>query len=184
MPDFFWCPDPNCKSGQIHDAAITSPIVSCIGCRQRFCFHHRVPWERHETLSCDEYDAYLADPVHFRSRYELAVEEALNEFATIQLVRRAQEEEDLAFAQTLVAAEEREEAERQAEIQRQARMEEERQERARREEESRRAEAERSRRAKEILRHRREEQANMQTIKKTTKDCPQCKWPIEKISGW
>ena len=78
MPNFFRCPRRRCQAGQLHEdsasLAAALPIVTCIGCHRRFCFRHRERW--HANMSCDEYDAYLADPENFRSAFDRANEEA------------------------------------------------------------------------------------------------------------
>ena len=133
-----------------------------------------MPW--HENLSCEEYDALLADPENFRSRFEMDNDEA----ATADDARRAQEDADRAYAQSLMAEEQRV-------------VDEERRERARREEEAREARrreerAEQQRKLKEqrkraaIQLH--QEEQSQKTVARTTKPCPGCGWAIEKNKGW
>ncbi len=156
----------------MHASGADQPIVTCRLCSARSCFHHKVAW--HENLSCDEYDALCADPANFRSRFDLANEEADEAAAA----RRAQEDADRVFAQGLVA-EERRGAERE-------KREREARERERVEREERvlaRALAEKEMR--EIaMRKKREEDASSKTVGTTTKPCPGCKAPIEKNDGW
>ncbi|CAJ0755417.1 20858_t:CDS:2 [Entrophospora sp. SA101] len=54
MPDFRWCKNPSCGSGQIHANREYAPIVTCQICKARSCYVHDIPW--HENMSCDEYD--------------------------------------------------------------------------------------------------------------------------------
>ncbi|KAI5467019.1 hypothetical protein BGZ63DRAFT_341655, partial [Mariannaea sp. PMI_226] len=155
--NFTWCTS-GCGSGQIHDSGVDQPIVTCLHCRHRFCFHHSVPW--HENLTCDEYDQLLADPENFRSRLELE-NEAWSDS------QRAQLEADRAMAQNLLADE-------QAELHR-------RDERARQEREQARKAAELVR--KIAARRKREEQMSQEVVNQTTKPCPGCGWAIEKNDG-
>ena len=178
-----WCPNPDgCNSGQIHEARDAEPIVRCVRCGYKFCFRHQVGW--HEQLSCDEYDAFLEDPENFRSRLEIENEEAEQQQAAERSARRRQEEADRAYAQSLLDADQQEEARRQA---RRERAERERREEAERQ----KAEAERAARHLKAEQMRRvaaqrktEGSLSQKTIRKTTKKCPGCSWPIEKNSGW
>ncbi|KAI1651504.1 uncharacterized protein F4817DRAFT_324761 [Daldinia loculata] len=52
IPEFMWCLNPGCESGQIHPAGCSK--AKCHGCRGYVCIHHNVPWHKGET--CDEYD--------------------------------------------------------------------------------------------------------------------------------
>jgi hypothetical protein len=182
LPDFFRCPDAKCNSGQLHESGEQSPIVTCFGCRNKFCFNHKVTW--HQTLSCQEYDQFLANPRGFKSRIDLANEEAALEHQRQAQQRAAQEEQDRIFVQSLLDAEEREEARRQAELQRQQRELDDRRERERLERERKQAEEVRRRMEGEAEKKRQEESANLQTIGRTTRNCPNCAWPIEKNGGW
>ncbi|KPM44312.1 hypothetical protein AK830_g2230 [Neonectria ditissima] len=155
--NFAWCTS-GCGSGQIHESGDEQPIVTCLHCSHRSCFHHKVPW--HENLSCDEYDQLLADPENFRSRLELE-NEAWSES------QRAQLEADRAMAQNMMADE-------QAEMQR-------REERARQERDQARKAAELVRQI--AARRKREEKQSEATVNSTTKPCPGCGWAIEKNDG-
>jgi hypothetical protein len=180
-PDFIWCP-ANCGSGQIHYAADNSPIVRCAQCGHKFCFHHQVAW--HEQLTCDEYDEFLADPVNFRSRIE--IENAILEDHRLaeRLQRQEQEEVDRRFAQTLLEADQVAEAERQAEMERLERDRLEAAETARLES-RRRADREYLERiGLDAARKKDDEEKSENLVKKTTKPCPGCRWPIEKNAGW
>ncbi|KAJ4316851.1 hypothetical protein N0V84_007643 [Fusarium piperis] len=155
--NFIWCTS-GCGSGQIHDSGSEQPIVTCLHCGHRSCFHHNVAW--HQTLSCDEYDQLLADPENFRSNLEIENEKWSE-------AQQAQLEADRAMAQGLLAEEQ---AER------------------RRQEERERREREQARKAAKLARQiaarrKREEEQSRATVSQTTKPCPGCGWAIEKNSG-
>ncbi|KAI0475391.1 hypothetical protein GGR56DRAFT_675526 [Xylariaceae sp. FL0804] len=120
------------------------------------------PW--HHEYTCDEYDAYRADPHHFRSEAQI----------------RAAAEYTRALAE--------EEQRRQMETRRQLlelRREQERiaaRERAEREE-ARRLEEQRARHAR-VAQLKAEEDASAITMARTTQVCPGCRAPIEKRGGW
>jgi IBR domain, a half RING-finger domain len=182
IPNFFRCPNPRCTSGQIHDSGESSPIVTCVGCRNRSCFRHRVAW--HENLTCADYDRFLLDPDNFRSQLDIDNERIERELAEEAKRRREQEESDMRYVQSLLDTEEREAARARAVQERQARERREREERAILEARRRQADEQRRRMREEAERKRREEQANLNTIARTTKNCPSCGWAIEKNSGW
>ncbi|KAI5925437.1 hypothetical protein F4810DRAFT_79656 [Camillea tinctor] len=52
IPEFQWCLNPRCDSGQILAKKCTK--AKCHDCRYTWCAHHNVPWHRGET--CKEYD--------------------------------------------------------------------------------------------------------------------------------
>ncbi|KAJ4255589.1 hypothetical protein NW762_009586 [Fusarium torreyae] len=156
--NFIWCTS-GCGSGQIHESGPAQPIVTCLHCNHRSCFHHNVAW--HETLSCEEYDQLLADPDNFRSRLELENERWSE-------AREAQLEADRAIAQGLLA-------EDLAELRR--REERERQERERAQKAAKLARQVAARRKKE-------EDRSKATVDRTTKPCAGCGWAIEKNRGW
>ncbi|KAI4867409.1 hypothetical protein F4820DRAFT_201713 [Hypoxylon rubiginosum] len=52
IPDFMWCLNPKCSSGQIHPAGCSR--AKCHGCKHSLCVRHHVPWHSGET--CDEYE--------------------------------------------------------------------------------------------------------------------------------
>jgi hypothetical protein len=156
--NFFWCTS-GCGSGQIHDTGRKYPIVICLHCNHRSCFHHNVTW--HQGLACEEYDQLLADPDNFRSKLEID-----NEAWAVS--QREQLEADRAMAQGL--------------------LEEERRNREMRERRDR-EERERTQKAVELARQiaarrKAEEDLSRETVGKTTKPCPGCGWAIEKNEGW
>jgi len=57
MPDFRWCKNTQCGSGQIHEGGFDRPIMKCQGCNQLSCFRHDLPW--HYDRTCEEVDALL-----------------------------------------------------------------------------------------------------------------------------
>ncbi|RGP62001.1 ring finger domain-containing [Fusarium longipes] len=155
--NFVWCTS-GCGSGQIHESGSAQPIVTCLHCSHRSCFHHNVAW--HETLSCEEYDQLLADPVNFRSNLELENEKWSE-------AQQAQLEADRAMAQDLLA-------EDQAEMRR-------REERARQEREQAQKAAQLARQI--AVRRKKEEAQSNATVSRTTKPCAGCGWAIEKNKG-
>lgn len=171
--NFVWC-TAGCGYGQVHDGGVEEPIVLCLLCDKRSCFRHQVAW--HENLTCDEYDQMLADPANFRSRFEME-NEAAEEAA---VVRRNQEDADRAFAQSLMAEEQRAEARAREERARVARAAQEAKEAAERAE--RKAKADKAR--KDAHRRKREEEKSQRTVAMTSKPCPGCGWAIEKNEGW
>jgi ribosomal protein L37AE/L43A len=72
MPNFFYCLNPSCDSGHIHDEATDTPIFRCEKCGFKSCVVHNRGW--HEGVTCREYD-----------RQSLT---ALNERASIAEVNR------------------------------------------------------------------------------------------------
>ncbi len=179
--DWFSC--PGCQSGQIHDAVDGAPIVTCGNCTRKYCFRHRTTW--HETMSCDEYDRFLEDPVGFRSTFELENEQVEREAEAKKRRRRRKEDADFRFAQSLLKDEEaRVKAEAQAKKDRAAREEAERLKAERRAARKKAEAAARAKAAKAVARRAKEEAASKATVKRTTKDCPSCSSPIEKNDGW
>jgi hypothetical protein len=156
--------------------------VKCFGCRKRFCFKHKDIW--HETRTCDEQDRFLADPVNFRSQFDLQNEKVELEKVEEARIRQMLEDEDRSYAQELLDEEEREEARAQAEREKQERKRREEEARAEKERKKRKEREKREKEAAEANKRRQEERANLDTIAKTTKPCPSCTWPIEKNEGW
>lgn len=58
LPDFRWCKNSTCGSGQEHSSGHAAPVLRCHACNKRSCFTHDVPW--HEGLTCGDYDDMLA----------------------------------------------------------------------------------------------------------------------------
>ncbi|OTA91078.1 hypothetical protein M434DRAFT_355391 [Hypoxylon sp. CO27-5] len=52
IPDFMWCLNPRCNSGQIHPAGCAR--AKCYACKRYLCVRHNVPWHKGET--CEEYE--------------------------------------------------------------------------------------------------------------------------------
>ncbi|KAL2060168.1 hypothetical protein VTL71DRAFT_9563 [Oculimacula yallundae] len=69
--NFVWC--RQCEFGQSHEGGAGQPIVRCMQCGSRSCFHHSVPW--HDRLTCEEYDEMLRDPDGFEGAVDKANEE-------------------------------------------------------------------------------------------------------------
>jgi hypothetical protein len=116
----------------------------------------------------------LADPDNFRSAIDRD-DDAAAEAA------RLQQEEDERLAREFDLKNKRDEEERQR------RRHEEELRRVRAEQEAevekRRREVERLKRVEEMKRRQKEDSASLATVKKTTKPCPGCRWPIEKNDG-
>ncbi|KAM0409011.1 hypothetical protein ACHAPD_011173 [Fusarium lateritium] len=158
--NFVWCTS-GCGSGQIHESGSAQPIVTCLHCNHRSCFHHNVAW--HETLSCDEYDKLLADPENFRSHLELENEK----WSEAQQAQLAQLDADRSMAQNLLS-------EDRAEMRR-------REDRARQEREQAQKAAKLARQI--ATRRKKEEAQSNATLSRTTKPCAGCGWAIEKNKG-
>ncbi|KAI1453463.1 hypothetical protein F4805DRAFT_366308 [Annulohypoxylon moriforme] len=52
IPDFIWCLNPRCDSGQIYQPGCEK--AKCHECRHSLCVRHHVPWHKNET--CEEYE--------------------------------------------------------------------------------------------------------------------------------
>ncbi|GBB83223.1 hypothetical protein RclHR1_00100027 [Rhizophagus clarus] len=59
MPEFRWCKNPKCNSGQIHLEGANAPIMTCRDCGQKSCFTHDIPW--HEDSTCSDYEIRLGN---------------------------------------------------------------------------------------------------------------------------
>lgn len=201
-----WC--RGCDFGQLHESGSSQPIVRCLQCGLRSCFVHSVEW--HARLTCEEYDEMLKDPDEFKSAIDKE-EEVNNKARRLQLKedeRLAQEldakdklaeqhrqqqrhNEQLKRAKAEQVAESdrrRQEQETKAaeqKTQRERLEEEKRQAKARQDAEAKRKrqEQERLKAIKEIKRRQREDQLSMDKVQSTTKQCPGCRWPIEKNDG-
>ncbi|CAE6464003.1 unnamed protein product [Rhizoctonia solani] len=58
LPNFVWCKNPQCSSGQFHDNDPTScPNVKCNTCGHESCFVHDTPW--HQGFTCSQYDSKM-----------------------------------------------------------------------------------------------------------------------------
>lgn len=163
--NFVWC--QNCDFGQLHASGDTQPIIRCLNCNFRSCFRHSVPW--HHRLTCEEYDDMLEDPDNFQSAVDRDDE-------TMEVSRRKQHDEDEAFARGLEEEQDR---------QKQIHVEQLRKARAEQE-----AAADKLRMKLELQQERdalkkrvADEKASLAKVKLTTKNCPGCKWPIEKNEG-
>ncbi|CAB4441718.1 unnamed protein product [Rhizophagus irregularis] len=52
-PNFRWCKNSKCGSGQIHSSGHNEPIMRCESCGQKSCYTHDVLW--HTDLTCTQY---------------------------------------------------------------------------------------------------------------------------------
>ncbi|KAF4631885.1 hypothetical protein G7Y89_g6245 [Cudoniella acicularis] len=184
--DFVSC--QKCDSGHFHESGASQPIVECPNCRFRSCFTHNIPW--HKGMTCEEYDRMLEDPDGFqteRDRENEALEAERRNLEVFQEARRQQEEEDRRVARELSQQDQLAEQDRQKQRhEEQIRYEErKRRERAQqqRDAERRKQAQEQAQQREEIKRRQREEKASRDIVQRTTKQCPGCRWPIEKNDG-
>jgi len=68
-PDFRWCKNPYCRSGQVHTGGDALTIMICQACGSKSCFTHDVLW--HAGRTCAQYDGDLP-----RKDNEIVKEEA------------------------------------------------------------------------------------------------------------
>ncbi|RIA99022.1 hypothetical protein C1645_800887 [Glomus cerebriforme] len=54
IPEFRWCKNSECNSGQIHFEGDDAPIMTCHACKQKSCYTHDIPW--HQDSTCSEYE--------------------------------------------------------------------------------------------------------------------------------
>lgn len=59
IPNFYWCLENGCGSGQIHEPCKGNPacpdtLLVCHACNGRQCTRHTVKW--HEGMTCEEYE--------------------------------------------------------------------------------------------------------------------------------
>lgn len=187
IPNFIRCPNPNCDSGQVHEGGDSQPLVVCADCNTEFCFRHRIPLQprtppsQHDNMTCDEYDQYLANPLHFRSHHQRQQERAAIERRELDVVQRARERMEKILQQRRAVDKKRmdEAAKEGRERRERARLEERRYEKEREMEEQ-----ERRARAGEIQRRKVEDEQSERLIKVSTKACPKCAKRIEKNEGW
>lgn len=59
-PTFFYCPNSNCKSGQIHDTSAEGNIFRCNACGHRVCTDHDPHVPFHEGETCTQYTERIA----------------------------------------------------------------------------------------------------------------------------
>lgn len=129
--------------------------------------------------SCEEYDSYLANPVHFQNRAQRQAKVYEDEDEEARRLQRAIDDAEAMFQQALLG--ERQAAEERVRFE-QARRERERreaEERARLEELRRKAEEEERERARLLA----ESAASEQVARQTTKPCPFCGVRIQKNGG-
>ena len=53
-PEFCWCSNEGCGSGQLHGDRNRWPIMRCHVCHSNTCFTHHCPW--HQGRTCKQYD--------------------------------------------------------------------------------------------------------------------------------
>lgn len=76
LPNFTFCLNPTCESGQIHKSA-DQPMMTCTTCNFKTCFIHKLPW--HEDLTCAEFDIFN----QVRVRQEAASEAWITQHARL-----------------------------------------------------------------------------------------------------
>ncbi|TVY39652.1 Uncharacterized protein LSUB1_G004501 [Lachnellula subtilissima] len=76
MPNFTYCLNVGCDSGQIHGGGDDQPIMTCTACQFKTCFTHNIAW--HSGMTCSEYDEVLAKDKE-RTEQEAASEKFLTE---------------------------------------------------------------------------------------------------------
>ncbi|RIA99021.1 hypothetical protein C1645_718480 [Glomus cerebriforme] len=54
LPEFRWCKNPKCNSGQLHLEGDDAPIITCQACGKKSCYTHDIPW--HAGQTCTEYE--------------------------------------------------------------------------------------------------------------------------------
>lgn len=197
--NFIWC--QQCDFGQLHEKGASEPIVRCLNCGFQSCFVHSGPW--HSGFTCDEYNDMLQNPDQYQSARD-------RENCDLEMTKRLQQEHDLDAAQEISSRDKRKEEERQrrrhneerekaraaqlmeAEIRRKEKQQAETEERQRVEEQRRveKAKTQAAKMRKQTqeralmeARRQRENELSIQTMKQTTKQCPGCRWPIEKNRG-
>ncbi|KAL2008624.1 hypothetical protein VTN00DRAFT_6818 [Thermoascus crustaceus] len=182
-PNFIWCRNPRCGSGQMHTSGPSSPIVICQACGTRACFNHpNAEW--HEGLTCHEFDhPEAAEERRRREAEELEALARQQQEEEDRIRRRIQEDEKKEKASKRPRQQQEAERNRQVEEARRqkAREEEQTQRRKQREEETRQARAKEAERA----RRRNEEQKGEAEVLRTSKLCPGkgCSYRIYKIDG-
>ncbi|TVY86719.1 putative E3 ubiquitin-protein ligase [Lachnellula willkommii] len=76
MPNFTYCLNAGCDSGQIHGGGDEQPIMTCTECQFKTCFTHKTAW--HSDMTCSEYDEVLAKDKE-RTKQEAASQKFLAE---------------------------------------------------------------------------------------------------------
>ncbi|KAM7210154.1 hypothetical protein V8F06_014460 [Rhypophila decipiens] len=187
-----------CGIGQIHETGAAQPIVTCLHCRGKSCFVHRMAW--HENLTCAEYDALQKDPVGFRSSFERDHEAAWEAERGSRRAPKQQSGEGIDGRDQEGIASGRKVAQRARGLVREKNWWQKRKDichileakklRARQvngrrgtDEAPRERDALAKLRAK-AMKRREDEDASAATIDQTTKQCPGCKCRIEKNKGW
>ncbi|XTI93253.1 hypothetical protein V2W45_1430445 [Cenococcum geophilum] len=57
-PNFRWCLNPECDSGQIHENNRDGPVFRCAECKTKICVFHERAWHKGET--CKQFDYRVA----------------------------------------------------------------------------------------------------------------------------
>jgi hypothetical protein len=75
IPDFRWCLNPICSSGQIHPQDSPNHILTCASCKYKICTVHDIQW--HEGETCKQYDYRISGQ---KARHE--------EIATAKIIKQ------------------------------------------------------------------------------------------------
>ncbi|KAH9224590.1 hypothetical protein DL95DRAFT_282541, partial [Leptodontidium sp. 2 PMI_412] len=76
LPNFCWCENPNCHSGQIHLPGSRDPKMTCIKCAFDTCFIHRLKWDegnqpvQHNATTCKDFHIYSSEVAAIRKMTE------------------------------------------------------------------------------------------------------------------
>ena len=187
-PNFVWCRNPHCGSGQIHEGGEGMPIFQCKACKRRYCIVHNTPW--HEGETCVEFDIRMnGDATDLRNPdtiLDLRGEAHENEQrAPKSRLRKLQKKNATSTGKSsktskihasvlrshLTGDDQTEDSDqlcRGAEAGSSKMELEERQIRQERQ---------------EYLRKKAEEQRGEESVRKISKQCPKCHWSIEKYTG-
>ncbi|CAG8698735.1 13582_t:CDS:2 [Dentiscutata erythropus] len=62
MPNFYWCANEECGSGQFHDEGDAAPIMTCTECKRKSCVVHKLLIDTNR-FSCPECESERNEPV-------------------------------------------------------------------------------------------------------------------------
>lgn len=192
-PDFMWCLDPLCGSGQVHEGGEDMPIFRCMLCRNRYCVIHQVPWHSEETcrafdrrmngesleIDAEEMDAETARLIereglaHAMPRAEVMFAQApVNNYGLLRKNRNMSMDENLANSLQDKLNQNDDEVFARS-LQKEFAREDKQKEAERKAEHDRLA----------YQKRKVDEAAGEQTVRSVSKQCPKCHWSIQRISG-
>ncbi|CAG8770994.1 3791_t:CDS:2, partial [Racocetra persica] len=79
MPNFHWCTNQDCDSGQIHGKRDSAPIMTCRDCGQKSCVLHNLPIDNNR-LNCPECERVEPTP---SDEEELPIVKTKNKYFSI-----------------------------------------------------------------------------------------------------